>query len=104
MNNKELYPLRKESKMWIKGPAMRHKVTSQVFALVEPKRHENVRAHIVEQMGPIKDWRIFVEGFVDRNGDFLDREQAMTRAQLTGQVRKGQHTSHPLRLNTPDLW
>lgn len=63
----------------------------KIYSLPRPNRHHNVIWDIVEKTGV--RYVSGKQGFLDSNGCFLNRQEAMIRAKATGQL---------LRITGPD--
>lgn len=76
----------------------------KVWALPKPNRHHHVIAFIVEQTG-VDHVNSMGEdqGFVDANGQYLTRRQALVRASFTEQILDRSQLRGD-RLYSEDLW
>ena len=74
-----------------------------VYSLPKPNRHHDVIRHIVETTNAkYVDSRDEDQGFLDESGQYLNRKQALTSAQLNGQL-KGP-LKHAWALFSEDIW
>lgn len=74
-----------------------------IYSLPEPNRHNDVIYMIVRQNPDIDYIDVEEEGFLDAEGHFLNRKQALVSAQLNDQLKDPNN----VRLNmlfSEDLW
>lgn len=75
-----------------------------VYALPSPNRHHDVIRTIVEQTGAqYVDARNEDQGFLDADGRYLTRRQAIVSARLHGQI-KDPDKIRAGQLTSEDLW
>ena len=67
------------------------------ISLPRPNRHHHI-LHLL----PMRIALTCSQGFIDSNGDFLDRKQAKLRVKETGQPTIADH--QPRELFSEDLW
>jgi hypothetical protein len=73
-----------------------------VYSLPEPNRHHDVIREIVQKTG-VSHVDNDEQGFLDEDGRFLNRSQALLRALLTNQI-KDPNKIRAKMLFSEDLW
>ena len=77
------------------------KVNGVMYAMGAPNRHHDVIRYIFYRgVQPL----VQDQGFMDTNGKFLTRKQAMLLAKLTGQFKRGPDGYQGPELFSEDLW
>jgi hypothetical protein len=75
-----------------------------VYSLPSPNRHHHVIAKIAQETGADRvDGHGDDQGFLDANGTYLTRQQALLSAQLHGQIKPGT-VIRANRLFSEDVW
>lgn len=82
--------------LWFRG---------QIYSLPEPNRHHHIIWHIIGTQPDVKtvDARGKDEGFLDENGEYLTREEALVNALANKQV-KDETDIRAGQLFSEDLW
>lgn len=76
------------------------KFQDRVFSLPRPNRHHNVIDLIVKETG-VPFVRREIQGFLDADGNFMDRKEAAVYAKKVGQIP---NLKWPPNLYSEDLW
>ena len=71
-----------------------------IYTLKKPNRHEDIIKHMADDLG-MKTPITGEQGFLDSNGNFINREDALVLARSTGQLLK---EYHPKYLFSEDVW
>jgi hypothetical protein len=75
-----------------------------IYSLLRPNRHHNV-IRLIASINSVGIGGPSIEGFLDENGEFLNRRGAYIRAQRTGQIiRPKQGGYQGGDLYSEDLW
>lgn len=74
-----------------------------IYSMPRPNRHHNVIRHMSQDK---VDYKNNKEGFLDDQGNFLDRYEAYNLAVSTGQInrRKGEQFYQGPELYSEDIW
>lgn len=92
------------SDAFIVGVAAQHKVTKLTVVKPAPYRHHHVM-HCLSYTGiGVERHQEFVQGFVDSEGKFLTRLEALERVRASGQPLISVTQSDVLGLFSEDLW
>lgn len=74
-----------------------------IYSLLRPNRHHNVIKYMVD-LGVSPKGEDAIQGFIDNNGLFLEREEAKKLALTNNQFRKESTTPDSPWLFSEDLW
>ena len=86
------------------GVAIRHISTNFIFSLFKPARHHDVIRYIVDDAKFVPYvGEGFEQGFIDMDGNFLNREEALKEVHRSNQILK-RKTNPSHLLFSEDLW
>lgn len=79
--------------------------SDEIWSMPCPTRHHNVLRLMIHHA--VRDYENEIEGFLDKDGNFLNRKQAYELAVSAGQINRRKHTPNSHNGNelySEDLW